>query len=362
MKTLFAILTLALLPITSHAGRPQEPKKPYPYIEQEVTFENKKDVVTLAGTLTLPKSKGPHPAVLLITGSGPQDRDETIVGHKPFAVLADYLVRQGIAVLRFDDRGVDKSAGVYSMCTSEDFATDALAGVEFLKGRKEIDSHKIGLIGHSEGGIIASMVAVRSSDVAFIVLMASPGVTGEQIILKQQELAMKARGASEQDIAWIHARQNRIYEVLKEELDRDAAEQKLRAILLEGAPKELTDSQEFAVSSEVQSALALLPWLRFFLTYDPAPTLAKVTYPVLAINGEKDCQVSSRQNLPAIRKALRSGGNKDFSIIQLPGLNHLFQRCENGSVDEYAKIEETISPTALEVIGNWIAKHTAPPR
>ncbi len=342
--------------------RPQEPKPPYPYMEEEVAYENKKAGIKLAGTLTFPKSEQPLPAVLLISGSGPQDRNETVFGHRPFLVLADYLTRQGIAVLRVDDRGVGGSTGDASHATSADFAEDVLAGVEYLKTRKEINPKQIGLIGHSEGGIIAPMVAVQSPDIAFIVLMAGTGLTGEEILYLQAELINKAENTSEKLIKLNRSLQERMFSLLKQEQDSAVVDQKLRQMLRE-AWAEL-DEEERRTSGftdetlESQARQIQMPWFRFFLTYDPKPTLRKVTCPVLAINGEKDLQVPPKENLRAIEEALKAGGNKRFTVKELPNLNHLFQTAQTGSPTEYAKIEETMSPTALEFIASWILDQT----
>jgi len=342
--------------------RPQVPKKPYPYIEEEVAYENKEAGITLAGTLTLPPGKGPSPVVLLISGSGPQDRDETIYGHHPFLVLADYLTRQGIAVLRVDDRGVGESTGDFSQATSEDFASDVLAGIEYLKTRKEINPEQIGLIGHSEGGLIAPMVAVKSPDVAFIVLMAGTGLTGEEILYLQGALISRARGVSEEDIANNRQFNEKIFSVIKEEKDKKNAEEKLRQMFMEDwgkmsdEKKEQIGDPEVFLKAQLQSLLS--PWLKFFLTYDPKPTLSKVKCPVLAINGEKDLQVPPKENLSAIEEALKSGGNQDYTIKEIPNLNHLFQTAQIGLPSEYAKIEETISPAALKIVGDWILEKT----
>jgi len=342
--------------------REQDPVKPYPYTEEEVVYENKEAGVKLAGTLTLPRSEGPFPAVILITGSGQQNRNEEIMGHRPFLVLSDYLTRQGIAVLRVDDRGIGGSTGNFSQATTEDFAGDVLAGVEFLKNRKEIDSSQIGLIGHSEGGTIAPMVAVKSPDVAFIVLMAAPGMTGEELLYMQSDRIARAEGASNETIARNEALMRRMYSVVKEEKNNTAAEEKLREILR----TELANTSEQKIESSGYSEAVIdaqvrelsSPWMRFFLTYDPMPALMKVKCPVLAITGEKDLQVPPDENLRAINEALKAGGNKDYKVKELPGLNHLFQTAKTGSPSEYAKIEETISPAALEIIGNWTSEHT----
>ncbi len=341
--------------------RPQEPKKPYPYEEEEVVYENKQAAVKLAGTLTIPAQEGPFPAVLLISGSGPQDRNETLLGHQPFLVLADYLTRCGIAVLRVDDRGVGKSGGDFTQATSEDFASDVLAGLEYLKSRKEIDPKKIGLIGHSEGGIIAPMVAVQSSDIAFIILMAGTGLTGEEILYLQTDLIARAEGVSDEVIAKNLSLQEQMFTIVKEEKDSISAEKRLRTILedviseLELSEKE---RQTAEARAEAQIELILSPWFRYFLTYDPSPTLMKVKCPVLAINGEKDLQVPPKENLAAIEEALKAGGNNNYTIKELSGLNHLFQTAETGSLSEYAKIEETISPTALKIMSDWILEQT----
>ncbi|MBI3470272.1 MAG: alpha/beta fold hydrolase [Candidatus Solibacter usitatus] len=331
--------------------RPQEPKKPYPYDEQEVVFENRKAGVKLAGALTLPRDEGPFPAAVLITGSGPQDRDEAIMGHRPFLVLADHLTRQGIAVLRYDDRGTAKSTGSFSTSTTADFADDAEAGVQFLKSHARIDAKRIGLIGHSEGGIIAPMVAARSADVAFIVLMAGTAVTGEQILYQQAALITKAGGAGDAEIAKNRAWQERTFAILKKESDPKLIEAAMRKAASEGL-------DPAGLEARVRSATSA--WFRYFVLYDPAPALAKVKCPVLAINGERDLQVPPSQNLPVIEKALKAGGNRDFTVKQLPKLNHLFQTCQSGSPAEYAKIEETIAPLALETMSAWIGKRVKP--
>jgi fermentation-respiration switch protein FrsA (DUF1100 family) len=342
--------------------RPQEPKKPYPYLEEEVIYENREAGIKLAGTLTLPSEQGSFPAVLLITGSGPQDRNEAIAGHRPFLVLADYLTRQGIAVLRVDDRGVGRSTGDFSKATSEDFASDVLAGIEYLKTRREINPKKIGLIGHSEGGIIAPMVAVKSPDVAFIVLMAGTGLTGEEILYLQSGLIARARGVSEEDIVKSRQLNEKIFSVIKEEGSKEEIEEKLRPVFmvewgkLSEEEKSRIGNPEDYLKAQLQSLLS--PWFRFFLTYDPRPTLSQVKCPVLAINGEKDLQVPPKENLSAIKEALQTGGNENFTIKELPGLNHLFQTAQTGVPAEYAKIEETISPEVLKIIGDWILEQT----
>lgn len=339
-------------------NRPQEPQKPYPYNDEEVSYENKKAGIRIAGTLTTPRDKGPFPAVILITGSGPQDRNESIFGHKPFMVLADHLTRQGVAVLRVDDRGVGGSTGNVTTATTDDFTEDVLAGVEYLKSRKEIDPKKIGLIGHSEGGIVAPLVATKSSDIAFIVMMAGTALPGEEILYLQGALIAKAAGIRDEDIAANRKVQERIFAILKSEQDPKEAEKKfntLRDEIVAG----MTEEQKKAGADKIlESQLKSVntPWFRFFITYDPKPALTRVRIPVLAINGERDLQVPHKENLAAIESALKAGGNKDFTLIMLPELNHLFQKAVTGSPSEYGKIEETISPVALKAISDWIVK------
>jgi hypothetical protein len=355
------------MPLTFRRGpapellRPQNPKKPYPYDEEDVIYDNPKSGNKLAGTLTLPRSPGPHAAVLLITGSGPQDRDEAIMGHRPFLVIADYLTRRGIAVLRVDDRGVGKSTGKFEGATTVDFAGDARASIDFLKTRKDIDAKRIGLIGHSEGAIIAPMLASESSDVAFIVMLAGPGVTGEEIIVAQQYLINRAMGMPEKRAEEGREIERLILGVVKQEADGAVAARKIRegiekmsAGLPEDRRKAMSDA---AGSVEKQMGTLTSPWYRAFLNYDPRPALEQVKVPVLAMNGALDLQVPPQQNLPAIAAALEVAGNPDYQIVKLAHLNHLFQTAQTGSPMEYAKIEETFAPAALQVMGEWIGRH-----
>jgi len=346
-----ANLPLVLKPVKDQSEmerkRPQNPAKPYPYREEEVSYDNNVQNVTLAATLTLPQSKGPFPGVLLITGSGPQDRDESLLGHKPFLVLSDYLARKGIAVLRADDRGTGKSTGNFANATTADFATDTEAGVAYLKTRSEIDPHKIGLIGHSEGGIIAPMVAARNPDVAFIVMMAGSGVPGDQILPAQLQAIEESGGKSHDEAAKDAAHEREVLTLIETQKDEAVLEKELKEKISGEVPEPQVGAQIKTLTS---------PWFRYFLVYDPATALRKVTCRVLAMIGEKDTQVPPEQNLPAIRKALEQAGNKHFEADEIPGLNHLFQTARTGAPAEYAEIEETLSPVALEKMANWILK------
>ena len=297
-------------------NRPQEPKPPFSYLSEDVSFAGATAEILMAGTITTPKSEGKFPAVILVSGSGPQNRDEELVGHKPFLVWADALTKSGFAVLRYDDRGTYKSTGTFKGATSQDFALDTAAAVAYLKTRKDIDPKRIVVMGHSEGGIIAPIVASKDPSLAGIVLLAGPGVSGERIIEKQIPDMGRAAGLSEQQV----------------KLSTEGGLQRVK--------------QEMAKDA----------WLANFWTYDPAPTLEKVLCPVLAINGELDKQVDATVNLGAIEAALKKGGNKTYTVRVLPKLNHLLQTATTGSSQEYGQIEETVAPIALEEVIQWLKK------
>lgn len=337
-------------------NRPQEPSGPFPYVEEEVTFENVKDSVRLAGTLTLPKKEGIFPAVVLISGSGPQNRDEEIFGHKPFLVIADYLTRHGIAVLRYDDRGVAGSSGNFPTATSLDFANDARAAVEYLRNRKDINPEEIGIIGHSEGGMIAPMLAAEDKKISFLVLLAGTGLRGDKVVLKQQELIFRAGGQTEENIKISQEINKAAFDIVNTSSPGNVKKD-LQKFFQERMKKEGTDlsseaEKEKIISKEVDKLLN--PWMYYFLTYDPSEALKNVNVPVLAIIGEKDLQVPAGENLAAIEKALKEAGNDKVIIKEYPGLNHLFQESNTGSPGEYAEIEQTFSPLVLEDIKNWI--------
>ncbi|MBB6326071.1 hypothetical protein FHS59_001699 [Algoriphagus iocasae] len=337
------------------ANRPQEPKPPFPYLSEEVKFENPKAGITLAGTLTMPKDGSNFPAVILISGSGAQNRDEELMGHKPFLVLSDFLTRNGIAVLRYDDRGTGESTGKFSTGTSSDFADDAEAAFDYLRTRKEINSEKIGFAGHSEGGIIAPMVAARNADVGFIILMAGTGIPGDQLLLLQQKLLGEAAGMNENQLAANDNISRKAFEIIKTSAnpERDLSDfmiETFRSLPKNQIPNGMTEAD--FVNAQVNQMTS--PWMKYFIQYNPAPTLQKVSCPVLAINGSKDLQVAPKENLEAIKNALDEGGNSDVKIVEIPGLNHLFQESKTGAPSEYQSIEQTFSPMAMEEILNWI--------
>ncbi len=338
--------------------RPQNPTKPYPYRELEVTFTNAADKATLSGTLTMPTKKGKYAAAILISGSGGQDRDESLLEHKPFLVLADHLTRAGFAVLRYDDRGIAKSTGDHITADSRDFARDTAAAVDFLKQQAEIDPTKIGLIGHSEGGLIAPIVATSRDDVAFVVMLAGPGVTGREIILNQTALIEAAEGASDEVRAVNHEFLMAALEQMSSTKTNDEIKTTLRSKFAE-LREELSEAHREEMSPAIfESSVTpmLSPWFRYFLSYDPRPALTKLRCPVFALNGELDLQVDPKLNLPEIRKAFAASGNADVQVVELSGLNHLFQTAKSGSPSEYRTIDETMSPVALKAISEWLSK------
>lgn len=343
-------------------NRPQDPKKPYPYDEEEVSYRNEKDNIKIAGTLTIPRGGGKYPVVLLITGSGSQDRNETVAGHRPFLLIADHLTRNGIAVLRVDDRGVGGTDPGSLSATSENFAGDVLAGVNFLKQRKEIDPKMIGLIGHSEGGMIAPMVATRSNDVSFIVLLAGLGQTGEDVIYTQTELIQKAQGTHPDTMRHTITLAKRINAVVKTETDQKRIEQRINEEIAayDGTLGDLQKKLLEPAAAGVKAFMAMYktPWYRYFITFDPAPVLKNVRVPVLALNGELDLQVAWKQNLDLIAAGLKAGGNNDVTVKAFPKLNHLFQTTQTGLISEYQMIEETMSPEVLKTMSDWILSRT----
>lgn len=345
-------------------NRPQEPIPPYPYIQEEITYSNQIDGIIISGTLTIPSTEGCFPAVILVSGMGPNDRDYTMLGHKPFLVLADYLTRQGIAVLRVDKRGVGKSTGTFNTTvTSKDLARDVQAGLDYLKTRKEINSNRIGLIGHSEGGLIAAMVASQSS-VAFLILLAGAMVTGIGQVLTQVGMQLKADGASKELIDHDSKIREKVLSVAKDESDSDKAAVLMRTIMtayfaaLPVAIKAESEQFMFAIKeSNAEGMIAFFnsPTYRYWLGHNSVADLSTLRMPVLAINGDLDFVTMSRIQLPVIKKALQSAGNRDVTIVEMPKMNHWFQSCLTGAMNEYGALQETISPLVLRQIADWIA-------
>ncbi len=341
--------------------RPQTPEAPFPYSVVEITALHQ-DGHSLSGTLTIPKGKGPFACAVLISGSGLQDRDESLLGHKPFWVLADYLTRQGIAVLRFDDRGYDGSIDTEKLlaATSKDFASDVAVMVHAARWQPKIDQSRVGVIGHSEGGIIGPLVAAEDDQLAFVVMLAGPGVPGFELLPVQQAMLLQASGADQELVDNVVNTSMNLYELYQE---GSANEIELRSHMMELVDLQLV-SQGITVTPDefneiTNSGLAQFetPWFQWFLFYDPAPVLANLTCPVLAMNGTLDTQVSSSQNLSVIEETIvNAGGN--VTIMEFEGLNHLFQKATTGALSEYAQIETTFEPEALEAMGQWLAEVT----
>ena len=337
--------------------RPQEPQPPYPYKAEDIKFRNDKAGINLAGTLSLPSTGAKHPAIILVTGSGAQNRDEELMGHKPFLVIADYLTREGFAILRYDDRGVDKSEGVQKNATSADFATDTEAALKYLKSRNDINPSKIGIIGHSEGGMIAFMLAAKSKDIAFIVSMAGPGFRIQDLMLKQAEMVMKSNGMTDVDWKTQEPALRDRYALLTQDMPAGELRQKLIDDVMKTIPENMRDNENAKTRVNAELDVMTSPWYIYYMKYDPINDLKNIKCPVFAINGEKDIQVPANLSLPAIEKAIKSNGNQNVKTKNYPGLNHLFQHCKTCKVDEYGDIEETISPEVLKDIKDWLRLH-----
>ena len=327
-------------------ARPQDPQPPFNYHIEEVTFVNEKEGNTLVGTLTIPKGEGPFPAMVLVSGSGQQDRDEELMNHRPFWVIADYCALHGIAVLRYDDRGIGGSTGEVMNATSMDFSYDAEAAFDYLRNRKEINASKVGILGHSEGGVINFMVSARRPEVAFLVSLAGPSVNGIEVLKEQQAAILRASGMSEEAIQFSGNANAQMFDIVEASNDRVEADTLIRQLLKGwGYNEELTEQTVGQMAS---------PWMYYFLKYDPTEAIVKTNCPALLLNGSKDLQVIASQNLPAYEKIIAEYGKTNLILRELPDLNHLFQHCETGSPNEYFEIEETISPEVLEMIVGFV--------
>jgi hypothetical protein len=341
-------------------NRPQEPHPPYPYKVEEVSFLNKAGKFSLGGTITRPSGEGPYPAVVLVSGSGSQNRDEEIFGHRPFRVLADFLTRKGIMVLRYDDRGVGSSGGSPAGASTADNAADARAAFEYLLQRTEVDSQRVGMIGHSEGGMIAMMMAAAYEDVNFIISLAGPGVDGKTLLLDQSEYISRMSGVPDSVVEDNRVVMNRVYDLMisnetydgwAEEVIEFTSEHYRSLVSYDFSEEDIEQSRANLLGSVPESAY---PWMRYFVKFDPSAVLGKIHCPVLAMNGQKDCQVLAEKNISAIREGLTSAGNMEVTTRIVPGVNHLFQPCTTGLPAEYGTIEITFDPESLEFIAGWI--------
>ena len=337
--------------------RSQDPTLPYDYESENVQFRNKKNKIDLAGTLTYPYGAGHFPTVILISGSGPQDRNSEIFNHRPFWVWSDFLTSKGFAVFRYDERGVGKSGGKFATATSRHFANDVEAAMDYLKSRGDIvDKDAIGLMGHSEGGIIAPMVAQERKDVAFMVLLAGPAMPGRDILIDQSARIYRQAGMSTEDIEENEQMMGELYDLLDDGMEEEALQEAMKAVIAgyaEGESEEEIAQVQDAIMREIKSA-----WMREFILYDPRPSLEAVEVPVLALFGEKDVQVSPELNKPALEAALKKAPIKDFQIMVMPGQNHLFQTCTTCAISEYGQLDETVNEETMKLVMKWLRKHT----
>lgn len=350
---------------TPELKRPQTPKPPFAYNSEDVEYDNADKKVHYGATFTYPKTGGPFVTAVLITGSGQQDRDETMLGHKPFAIIADYLTQKGFAVLRVDDRGAGKSTGASITTTSADFAKDVMTSMDYLKTRKEVAPKRIGLIGHSEGGMIASIVVAERKDIAFIISLAGTGIKGSKLLADQNEAILVKNGVSKEAAALYKKLLNTIYALVEAEPDSISCQPKVIAEY-EAWKKTTTPAQlaelrfgpDEANKTYLRNYVNELysPWLRYFLSYDPSVNYKKAYCPVLALNGSEDLQVLADDNLNGIEQALKKSKSPSYEIKKLPGLNHLFQHCTKCDLNEYAKIEESFSPEVLQLMSDWLKK------
>lgn len=348
------------MPQAAAPVRPQTPTGPFPYQSREVTFQGATPDITLAGTLTIPEGTGPHPAVILLTGSGSQDRDETLLGHKPFAIIADALTRRGVAVLRCDDRGVGGSTGSMLETTTEDAGLDALKGIEFLAGIPEVDAGRVGLIGHSEGAIAAGIAAARSDRVRFIALLAGPVLPGREILRMQSAALLRAEASvSDEAVLEMLSAHDQAMDLLLADADPSdlmEAIEELAGAQMRAAGAQIPNQDQLEALAQQQSVMLRSKWFRYFAGYDPAESLSQVRVPILAMIGEFDQQVPARENLGALRAILEGSAHEDHVLTLLPGLNHLFQPAKTGGMTEYATIEQSFSPAALELLALWVTR------
>lgn len=336
------------------SGRPQDPTS-FPYKREEVLINNTKSNVQLAGTLTIPSNSKVSKIVILITGSGPQNRNEEVLNHRPFLVWSDWLTRNGIAVLRYDDRGVGKSTGKFSTATTFDFADDVEAAVSFIRSRQDLNKLSIGLIGHSEGGLIATIVASSNKDIKFIVLLAGPGIPLYQLSLQQSADISHTAGASELAVNQALSLNRRYFKLIIEgsSLSKEQLKNQVDTMLYHEMLSQHWDEAKFNGWKQ-RYELLLTPWLRSYANINPADYFSKIKCPVLALNGTKDIAVNWQVNLTGISKALDQGGNKQYKVVPLDGLNHLFQKANTGSETEYAQISESVNPITLTIVSHWI--------
>ena len=341
---------------------PQNPRPPYPYRSEDITYTSC-DSIQVAGTLTVPRGKGPFPAAIIVSGTGKQDRDGTFSGHKPFFRVADELTRRGFIVLRTDDRGTGQTNGMYEMATTKDFARDAQAGIDYLKTRPETDKERIGVIGHSEGGQVAFILGAESPDVSFVVSLAGVGVDGLQILESQNKAILETTpGITSAQVGQFMDLFNTLFQTVHSVPLEQPLERPLRAAFDNWISRQdkaileavnLTGGREESFFSRYLYQ-AQSRWYREMVQYNPADYIPRITCPVLALNGNRDIMVPSDENLASIKKLLDEGGNTRYKIVELPGLNHMFQRCVTGTREEIPDLEDVFSEEALQILGDWL--------
>lgn len=329
-------------------------------VSENIIFRNEKDRIDLAGTISLPNKTGVFPVAILISGNGEHDRNAAFGEYQPFLDISEYFTNRGIAVLRFDKRGVGESQGNYELATSFDFAEDVQAAIEYLRTRKDIHPSKIGLIGHSEGGLIAPIVASHSSNIAFIISLAGPAIPGAQILLSQQKAIATAKGMTESEIDFSQQLNREAFEIVNNHYDSIILTEKMTSYIQEISENDTDKPANMTLEEYVDAQVAaiLRPWMINFLRYRPEQYIQQVDCPVLALNGSKDLQVLAHENLPEWKRILEEAGNKRITIQELSTLNHLFQTCETGLPDEYEQLAESFSPHAMEVMAEWILNQT----
>lgn len=328
-------------------------------ISENIVIENTEDSISLSGTLLLPSEKGIYPAVILISGNGKHKRDAEFGNHKPFLDISNHLSKNGFAVLRYDKRGVGQSTGDYNLATSFDFANDVKSALDYLLTRDDINKQQIGLIGHSEGGLIAPIVASKSSDVAFIISLAGPSLSGDKILLSQQKAIASSKGLSSSEIEKSQKINKEAFDIVKVYKNMDTLKRKMteyiKNISLNDPEKAENITYEEYVNAQVKGILN--PWMINFLRYEPSDFIKNVKCPVLAINGDKDLQVLASQNLPEWKRILENSGNENVTIKEFFNLNHLFQNSETGLPEEYENLNESFSTKVMEEMSIWIKKH-----
>lgn len=346
--------------------RPQTPVPPFSYKSEDIEYFNGDNSIKYAGTITIPPGKGPFPAAILITGSGQQNRDETMAGHQPFAVIADHLTKQGFVILRVDDRGIGGTTGDVKNATTADFAKDVMVGLDYLKKRPEVNAKKLGMIGHSEGGMIAAMVGAERKDIDFIIFLAAPGIKITELMVEQNQAVLAKSGMPSKYVTAYASLYRKLIETI---VTSNTAQVRENLTAVVDKWRDTTDKTAVISTTRIFNSktrdefvnqfatLAENAWFSYFFRFDPVPYLEKLSGKILALNGSQDVQVVSASNLAGIKEALKKSKAKTVDVIELPGMNHLFQTCKDCSLVEYGRLDETFSPIALQKMSEWLKKN-----